>query len=209
MKLKREHPLEAATRELHDLIENILRDWPTRDRPLSDTGPPPRSGTWPTRQLKRLLNLANKRGANYAYTLILHHWLRKHEISIPPGIFSKNIVGPGTGPKQSKQKREDGEKAWRRQIELITEETKDLSEDELARSIWNAAPSYKASQIAKELFPRRYSGGLKKREAARKYVIEAIKLVKPSAKAFAERFLMATEYENLLDLLMGARPPYD
>jgi hypothetical protein len=206
---KSEHPYEAATRELLDLVEIIVLDWLKQGPSRPDSGPPPMPGSWPTSQLKRLLNLAAEKQKIYAYIWILQRWLMRHGVYIPPGIFSKNIAGPGTGPKPSKKKRADGEKAWARQVGLIFGDTDGLSDSELARRarlIWELPPSFKAAQIAQELFEVRY---LKNKSATRKYVAEAIALVKPDSAEFVEKYIGGEAVDAWLDTFMGAKPPFN
>ena len=205
---KREPASHAARRELGELIEIIVRQRIEGGPFWSLEGPPPAPGTWPATQLERLLRLAAEHGKLYAYTWILHLWLEKNGVPIPSGVFAKKISSPGTGPKPDEEKRKFGQRAWNRQIELIVGNTCDLTEEELAsksQAIWAAAPSYKASQIAMELTPRKYHGSIAKREAARKYVAEAIALVKPTPEDVVEKVLAA----NHLDDIMGAKPPFD
>jgi hypothetical protein len=169
-------------------------------------------GSWPTTQLKRLLCLAAEHEKLYAYSRILQLWLGRIGVPIPTKVFAKKISGPGTGPKLDKKKRAFGERAWQRQIELIIGHSDDLPEEELAartETVWAAAPSYKASQIARELLPNRYHQGRAKREAARKYVAEAIALVKPTPEGFVDQFLSSERLDFQIDRIMGAKLPFD
>src|SRR5262245_33418034 len=187
MTKKREHPIELARRELRELTAVMLRE--SRERRREPWWPahlpPPELGSWPTLQLARLLNLAAKEKKLYVYTLILQLWLLKQGINVPERIFSHKITGPGTGKRPSREKREFGERAWRRQVELIIGDDKEnISKRERvlrAQRVWDAAPSYKAAQITKELLLLRYCQGGRTRAAAIKYVTEAIAAVKLDA----------------------------
>ena|SRR5437899_628923 len=103
---KREHASEVARRELRELSVVLARQRAERGPSWPGHVPPPVPGTWPTSRLEELLNLAAEKQFTYAYTWVLQLWLRKQGITVPTGVFSKNVFGPGTGPQPSKEKTE-------------------------------------------------------------------------------------------------------
>jgi len=188
MSSKRERPLEIAQQQLIDMSA-IVREacgkrWWPKDIPSNMPGgylP----GSWPTRRLKRLLNLAVEKRYDHAYTLLVRFFLMKHGVRVPPRVFSKNLGGQGTGRQPSKAKRDFGEKALRRQTQLIfgSDPTPIDPRDPAGvckrlQLVSETNPSFKASQIAAEMKPIQYRRDGKARAAVVKYVTESISATK-------------------------------
>jgi len=189
MSSKRKSPLEIVQQQLSDLSEIVTeargeRWWPEVSINLRGSTLP---NSWPPTQLRRLLNLAGDKEYNYAYTYLAQMFLMKHGVQIPTGVFLKNLAGPGTGRSPSKETRDFGIKAYRRQVELISAlfPLEEATEDEWEDQIEKTKPSFRASQIAKELLPSQYKKGGKSRARAIKRVTDSIRTFKKSPPQIA------------------------